>query len=199
MKKTPGNIILLHMSSINKDIRCNKCDYLSLRAIFRPFTLPGTQKLWKNEKKNTWRYHFTHAYQVYHKSCLYVWFLRYGAPWTEFFVIFGHFLPFCPTNNPRNQNFEKMKRKPGDTIILHKCTKNHDHLLYTVPEIWHVTHEFFLAFYTPNSLKNQNLTKWKKTGDIITLNMCTKNYDHMMYGSWDMCVTEKWTDGQIDG
>ena len=44
----------------------------------------------------------------------------------ESFVILGHFLPFYPTN-PKNQNFEKM---PGDIIILHKCTKNHDHMLY---------------------------------------------------------------------
>ena len=124
-----------------------------IKGHFSPFYPTQNTKTLKKWKKNTWRYHFTHAYQVYHKSCLYVWFLRYGAPWTEFFVIFGHFLPFCPTNNPRNQNFEKMKRKPGDTIILHKCTKNHDHLLYTVPEIWHVTHEFFWPF-TP-------LTAWK--------------------------------------
>ena len=33
-------------------------------------------------------------------------------------------------NNPKNQNFEKMKKTPGDTIILHKCTKNYNHMLY---------------------------------------------------------------------
>ena len=49
---------------------------------------------------------------------------------TQLFVILGHFLPFYPTNNPKNQNFEKMKKIPGDIIILHKCTKNHDHMLY---------------------------------------------------------------------
>ena len=34
-------------------------------------------------------------------------FLKYGARQTESFVILGHFLPFYPTNNPKNQNFEK--------------------------------------------------------------------------------------------
>ena len=29
----------------------------------------------------------------------------------EFFVFLGHFLPFYSTNNPKNQNFEKMKKK----------------------------------------------------------------------------------------
>ena len=33
--------------------------------------------------------------------------------------------------------------------------------------------------------------------DIITLHKCTKNYDHMMYGSWDM-VYNRWTDGETD-
>ena len=40
------------------------------------------------------------------------WFLRYGVQQTEIFVIFGNFLPFYPTNNLQNQNFEKMKKTP---------------------------------------------------------------------------------------
>ena len=48
----------------------------------------------------------------------------------QFLVILGHFLPFYSTNNPKNQNFEKMKKAPGDIIIFHKCTKNHDYMLY---------------------------------------------------------------------
>ena len=34
-------------------------------------------------------------------------------------------------------------------------------------------------------------------GDIIILYMCTKNYDHMMYGSWDL-VHDGWMDGRTD-
>ena len=41
--------------------------------------------------------------------------------------IFCHFGPFFTPNNLENQNFEKMKKKPGDVIILHLCSKNHDH------------------------------------------------------------------------
>ena len=41
--------------------------------------------------------------------------------------IMGDFLPFTlPFKNPKNQNFEKMKKIAGDIIILHKCTKNYD-------------------------------------------------------------------------
>ena len=41
-----------------------------------------------------------------------------------------HFLYFYPINNLKNQNFEKMKKTSGDIIVLHKCTKNYDHMLY---------------------------------------------------------------------
>ena len=42
----------------------------------------------------------------------------------------GFFLLFYPINNPQKQNFEKMKKVSGDVIILHVCTKNHDHVVY---------------------------------------------------------------------
>ena len=45
-------------------------------------------------------------------------------------VILDCFMPSYPPNNPKNQNFAKMKKTPGDIIILHMCTKNHDHMLY---------------------------------------------------------------------
>ena len=46
-----------------------------------------------------------------------------------------HFLPFAPLppsppNNPKNQNFEKMKKTPGDIIILHMRTINDNHMMY---------------------------------------------------------------------
>ena len=47
----------------------------------------------------------------------------------EFFVIVGHFLPFDPPNNPKNQNIEK-KKTPGDIIILHLCTTNDNHVWF---------------------------------------------------------------------
>ena len=63
-----------------------------------------------------------------------------------------------------------------------------------VPEIWCVTDVtvisilgYFLHFYPPKSPKNQNFEKMKtRPGNIIILRMHTKNYDQMMYGSWDM-------------
>ena len=141
-----------------------------------------------------------------------IWFLRYGVQWTEFFVILDHFLPFYPPNNLKNQNFKKMKKMPGD-IILHKCTKNHDHMLFCSWDMACDTCNCYFSFWTnfcpftaQQSKKNQNFEKIKKTsGDIIILHMCTKKYDHMMYSSWDMMCnrqtdgqTDRWTEGQTD-
>ena len=53
-----------------------------------------------------------------------VWFLRYKAQWTELFCHFD------PSNNPKNQNFEKMKKRTAYIIILHLCTTNDDYMMY---------------------------------------------------------------------
>ena len=47
---------------------------------------------------------------MYHKWRSYdVWFLRYKV-WQTVFCHLDHFLPFDSANNPKNQNFEKMKK-----------------------------------------------------------------------------------------
>ena len=104
----------------------------------------------------------------------------------------GYFLPFYPSNSPKNQNFEKMKKAPGDIIILHKCAKNYNQMIYSS---WDMVHDkcnyfsFWAIFYTFTPLKAQKikiLKKWKKTLEISSFYMCIKNYDQMMYGYWDM-------------
>ena len=46
---------------------------------------------------------------------------------------------------------------------------------------------YFLHFYLLEIPKKSKFWKnEKKPGDIIILHMCIKNYDQMMYGSWDM-------------
>ena len=53
--------------------------------------------------------------------------------WSMTDRIFSHFGPFfalLPPNNPENQNFEKMKKMPGDIIISHKCSINDNHMMY---------------------------------------------------------------------
>ena len=42
-----------------------------------------------------------------------VWFLRYQPDFLSFWAFFA----LLPTNNPENQNFEKMKKFPGHIIL----------------------------------------------------------------------------------
>ena len=48
----------------------------------------------------------------------------------QFFAILGHVLPFYLPDYPENQNFEKLKKKPGNIIILLKCTIHNHHMMY---------------------------------------------------------------------
>ena len=63
-----------------------------------------------------------------------------------FFVILDRFLTFYRPNNSKNQNFEKMKKAPGD-IILHMCTINGNHVMYG---FWDMKHDgqIFSSFWT---------------------------------------------------
>ena len=69
-------------------------DWIFYFGLFLPFYPLSTWKIKiLKKRKKDWRYH--HFTLVYHKWQSYdVWFLRYEAPQTEFFAIFGHSLPF---------------------------------------------------------------------------------------------------------
>ena len=123
-KWQPYDVWFLRYEVLQTEFFCHFGPFFALL----PLQQPKKSKFWKNEK-HLWRYyHFT---KVYHKWQSYdVWFLGYEAWRTEFFVILDRFLPFYPSNNLKNQNFETLKKRPRDIIILHKCTKNHDHVLY---------------------------------------------------------------------
>ena len=111
------------------------------------------------------------------------------------FFILGYFFPFYLPNSPKTQNSQKMKKIPGDIIILHKRTKNHDHMLHCSWDmVSHGCNYFFilghfLLFYPPNSPKNQNFTKIKKTLADIIIFYTTASKTKIMflrYGAWQM-------------
>ena len=66
----------------------------------------------------------------------------------SFWAIFCPFTPPpFPRNNLENQNFEKMKKACGNVIIiLHTCTKNHDHMICMLAKILSVTDIIFCHF-----------------------------------------------------
>ena len=122
---------------------------------------------------------------MYHKweSPYDVWFLRYVAWWTEFFVILDHFLAFYSP---------KPKKKH---IILHKCTtKNyHNHMLYYS---WdkaldgcncYFSFWFFLPFYTPKKSKFQKNEKnsWRYHHfSIVYQKLWSDDVRFVRYGAW---------------
>ena len=120
------------------------------------------------------------------------WFLRYRAWQIKYFVILNHFLHFHPLNNPKNKNFEKMKIKPGDIIILHMCTINDNHMMYGSWDI-ECNRQIFLWFWTIfcpfiplTTWKIKFFKKMKKMPrDISILHMFAINDNHMMHGSQD--------------
>ena len=120
-------------------------------------------------------------------------FLKYGARETEFFVILDNFFfPFTiPPNDPENQNFEKMKKMPGD-IILSYIHVYHKWRSY---DIWFLkckVPQTFLSFwaifcpFSPLTTWKIKILKLRKTPGHIILHICTINNNHMIYGSWDM-------------
>ena len=56
----------------------------------------------------------------------------------------------------------------------------------------------YFTLLPPQQPKKSKLKTLKKPGDIIISHMCTKNYDHMVYGSRDM-VDNGWTNGWTHG
>ena len=161
MKKALGDIIILHRCNTNdnhimyssSDTRQDRQHLLSFWTIYCPFTSLTTGKI-----KILKKWHFTH---MYHKWQSYdVWFLRYGACQTQFFVILDPFLPFYSPNNPKNQNFEKNEKNTWKyyhfTHVYHKW-QSYDawFLRYRAQqtEVF-VILEHFLLFYFPNNSKN---------------------------------------------
>ena len=83
---------------------------------------------------------------------------------TEFFVILDRFLHFYHTNNPKNQNFEKLKKPLGDIIVLHMCTINDNQIMYGSWNIEcnrqiFVILDHFMPFCPPNNPKYQKQQK----------------------------------------
>ena len=91
----------------------------------------------------------------------------------SFFLILDHFLPFYPTNNPKNQIFETMEKIPGDIIILYMCTINENHMMYGSWDMecdWQTFLPFWNVFCHFNLLMMQKikiLKKWKKRLEIL--------------------------------
>ena len=114
---------------------------------------------------------------------------------------------FCPLTSLTTWKIKILnKRKKPLEISFYTSVAKIVIIWYTVPEIWRVKDVVCFSFWAifcpftpppppPNSPKKQNSQNIIKPGDIIILHICTENYDHVMYSSWDMVrkgQTDSW-------
>ena len=109
----------------------------------------------------------------------------------------GDFLPFYPPNSPKNENLQKMKKQLGDIIILHKCTKNYDQMMY---DSWDMVRDrcnyfsFWAIFchFTPlTAWKIKIKKKWKKLLEISLFCICVPKIMSKWYTVPEIwCVTD---------
>ena len=170
--------------------------FLSFWATFCPFTTLRTckVKIFKKMKKATGYVIILHMCTINEDHMIY-------GSWDKWhdrvFCHFGPFLPFDPPNNPKNQNFEKMKNMPGDFIILHLCTTNDNHM---INGSWDTGHDrqnflsFWAIFLMPHEQpektkfwKNEKKKQQQQQLETPSFYTCVPQMTyHTMYVSWDM-------------
>ena len=206
MEKNPWRLIILHKCTKNHDYmlycswdmacdRCNCC--FSFWAISCPFTPLTAQKRFQKNEKNSWRnHHFTHLYQriIIGYSVLEI------CDGCNYFSFWAIFCLFTPLTARKMKIFLKMKKNPGDIIILHKCTRNHDHMLHCSLYMARDTCNFYFSFWAffallpPTSQKKSK--EWKKHLEISPFYTCIPK----IIIRWCMVPEISGTpDGQTDG
>ena len=140
-KKKPGDIIILHMCTINDNyMMCVFWDmergghiFLSFWTIFWPFTSLKSRKI-KILKKWKKRLEISSLYTNVPKIMTKCYTVPVIRCVTDAIIILylRLFLPFYPPNNPKNQNLKKKKERKtaGYIIILYMCTKNNDEMMH---------------------------------------------------------------------
>ena len=116
----------------------------------------------------------------------------------------GYFWPFTPLTA---QKIKILQKKKKECLVISSFYKSVPKICYTVPEIWCMTgvtvifhFGLFFTLLPTSQSKKSNLKKNEKImpGDI-NLHLCTKNYDQMMFGSWDMLHKRQLDRGRING
>ena len=131
--------------------------------------------------------------------------------WSTTDKVFCHFGPFFALfllrpSNSENQNFEKLKKTPGDIIILHMYTIIDNHVMYGS---WNMECDghFVLSFWTifcpfnPSPLTTQKL-KIKKKNEKSTWRCHHSTHLYQILWPHDARLLRygvRRTDGQTDG
>ena len=161
------------------DMKCNRHKFFVILGHFLPFYPPKSPK--KENIKKKWNTHL--EISSFYTSARKTMVIGYTVPeiWhmTDVIVIFilDYTFLFYPPNSPKNENFKKMKKTPGDIIILYKCTKNHDHMLYCSWDMMCDRCNCYFSFWaifcpsTPLTAQKTKISKkFKKRPEISSFN-----------------------------
>ena len=173
MKKLPWDIITLHTCTTNDNhmmygswnIERDKQIFFVFSNHFLPFYPPNNppknQNVEKKQKTKT-----PGDIIILHKCNINDNHMMYGY-WDikrdrQNFLSFGTiFCLFTHLTTPKIKILKNWKKTPGDTIILHKCTKNHDHKLYCSLDMarngFNCYFSFWAIFYPFTSLTAQKI------------------------------------------
>ena len=154
--------------------------------LFTPLKTQSIKILKKQKKLQEISSFYTCVPKITIIWCITIYYYNHNL---RFWTIFA----LLPSKNLQKQNFENTKKITGDITSLHKCTKNHNHIMYGSWDVERSRQNFlwFWIFFCPsNPLTTLKIkmfkTLIKTSGDVIILQMCMINDNHMMYGSWDM-------------
>ena len=177
-------------------IFCHFGSFLALLPLFAPPSIDPENKNFEEKKKKPWRYyHFTNAYQKWQSYD--VWFLRYGEQRKEFFIIFDRFLSFYKKTIWKIKILKKSKKKPGDIIILHKCTINDNYMMcvfWDMEQGGHIFLSFWTIFWPFASLKSRKIKILKKLKKRLEMSSLYTNVPKIMTKCYTVpvirCVTD---------
>ena len=136
------------------DMECDKTVFFVI--LDHPFTYLTTQKIkiLKKWKLTAWDIIILHMCTINGNHICTV-----PEIWSVTDRIFSHFGPFfallhsSPLQQPLTAwNMKKSKKWKNcleiwDIVILHKCTKNHDHMLHCSWDMTHDGHNFYFSFW----------------------------------------------------
>ena len=161
------------------DMKCNRQKFFIILGHFLPFYPLKTPKMnyQKNEKTHG-DIIILHKFNKNHDHRLYCsWDMaRGGCNYFHFELYFFYPLTAQKMNISKNEK-KTFQKTPGDMISLHKCIKNHDHMLYCSWDMEYVRcncYFLFWAIFCPFTLltarKMKTSEKWKKHLEISSFN-----------------------------
>ena len=116
-------------------------------------------------------------------------FLRYRV-WETEIGNYGSFLPlYRPSRKTQKSEFWKHEKITIDITILHKCTKNHNHMRYGSWDTeWDRQKKLFWDIFCPftplTTQKIKILKKWKKHPEMVYQKSRSGDVCFLRYGVW---------------